>query len=148
VAQLEAEYERLKTGWQSGNRDRERALHLLYLAWMHWADPPFVTGMADDPEAPELWRAVYAHFGGEDAEDAEFLHVAALMAGLMPWGLGDESEWNSRADRMTARSRKFNPSGFSPEYFEGRGKYGWYFAHQARGQADPFAGGSFNQTRP
>lgn len=134
---METEYERLRTGWRNGNREREGGLHLLFLAWMHWADPSFVTGMTDDPEAGDLWRAVYAHFGGEDSEDAEFLHMAALMASLTPWGLGDEAEWKSRADRMTARSRKFRPGGFSPTFFEGRGEYGRYFAHQARAPAGP-----------
>ena len=131
---VERDYRRLKADWENGSRDRDGALHLLFLAWMHWADPPFVTGMEDDPEADGLWRAIYAHFGAEDAEDAEFLHVAGLMAGIFPWGLGDESEWSSRAKRMEARSRHLKPDGFSPEFFEGRRDYGDYFAHQARVQ--------------
>jgi hypothetical protein len=103
---------------------------------MHWADPPFVTGLEEDPNAAELWHDIYAHFGGEDAEDAEFLHVSALMARLFPWELGDEREWSSRADRMAARSLLIKPDGFSPTFFEGRSNYGDYFAHQARGRFD------------
>lgn len=125
-------YRRLKAAWQSGHRNREDALHLLFLAWMHWADPPFVTGMEDDPDAPELWRAIFADFGGEHATDAEFLHVAALMAGLFPPSFGDEREWTEGAGRMKARSGELRPQGFPPETFEGRGAYGEYFAHQAR----------------
>jgi hypothetical protein len=132
---VERDYRRLKADWENGSRDRDGALHLLFLAWMHWADPPFVTGMEDDPEADELWRAIYAHFGGEHAEDAEFLYVASIMADIFPWGLGDESEWSSRAKRMEARSLRLKPDGFSPEFFEGRRDYGDYFAHQARVQA-------------
>lgn len=131
---VDRDYRRLKADWDNGSRDRDDALHLLFLAWMHWADPPFVTGMADAPEADKLWRAIYAYFGGEGAEDAEFLHVAGLMAGIFPWGVGDEGEWSSRAKRMKVRSLHLKPDGFPPEFFEGRGDYGAYFAHQARVQ--------------
>ena len=129
---MEADYRRLKEGWSSGDRDRERALQLFYLAWMHWADPSFVTGMEDDDDAHGLWSVIFDHFGGEEAQDAEFLHVAALMAGLFPWCLGDENEWNARAIRLKARSLELKPDGFPPEFFEGRSDYGAYFAHQAR----------------
>ena len=132
VMGLEAKYRRLKAAWEAGHRDRNDALQLLFLTWMHWADPPFVTGMEDDPEAENLWNNIYEHFGGEVSTDAEFLHVAGLMAGMFPWGLGDEAEWASRATRMRKRSLDLKPQGFSPEDFEGRGDYGDYFAHQAR----------------
>ena len=102
---------------------------------MHWADPPFVTGMKDDPDAEDLWRTIFGYFDGERSTDAEFLHVAGLMAGILPWGLGDEVEWASRAERMKARSLDLEPAGFSPEFFEGRSDYGDYFAHQARASA-------------
>lgn len=130
--QLEPNYRRLKAAWKFGHRDRDDALQLLFLAWMHWADPPFVTGMDDDPEADELWRMIHGYFGGERSTDAEFLHVAGLMAGMFPWGLGDEVEWASCATRMRTRSLNLKPDGFSPEFFEGRSDYGDYFAHQAR----------------
>lgn len=133
--ELEPDYQRLKAAWELGYRDREEALHLLFLAWMHWADPPFVTGMEDDPDAENLWRTIFDYFDGEKSTDAEFLHVAGLMAGIFPWGLGDEVEWASRAQLMKARSLDLVPAGFSPEFFEGRSDYGTYFAHQARASA-------------
>lgn len=129
--ELEPDYKRLKAAWELGHRDREDALHLLFLAWMHWADPPFVTGMDDDPDAEDLWRMIFEHFNGERSTDAEFLYVAGLMAGIFPWGLGDEVEWASRATRMKARSLDLKPDGFSPGFFAGRSDYGDYFAHQA-----------------
>lgn len=133
---METDYRRLKADWQGGSRDRENALHLLFLAWMHWADPPFVTGMGDDPDAKDLWCSIFVHFGGEGAQDAEFLHVAGLMAELFPWALGDEHNWSLRAGRMKARSLRLNPDGFSSGFFHGRGHYGEYFAHQARTRFD------------
>jgi hypothetical protein len=64
----------------------------MFFAWMHWADPPFVTGMADDPMAADLWHETFAHFGGENSTDAEFLYVSGIMAALFPWALGDETQ--------------------------------------------------------
>jgi hypothetical protein len=129
---MEEEYRELRDSWAAGDRDRERALHLLFVSWMHWADPPFVTGMSEDPRATELWHEVFEHFGGEDSADAEFLYVAGLMAELFPWVLGDETVWEATAKRMKARSLQLRPEGFAPELFEGRGDFGEYFAHQAR----------------
>jgi len=132
---MQLDYRRLKAAWESGHHDRDDALQLLFLAWMHWADPPFVTGMEDDPEADRLWRMIFRYFGGEESIDAEFLHVAGMMAGIFPWGLGDEVEWAARATRMQTRALELKPGGFSPEFFEGRSDYGDYFAHQARASA-------------
>ena len=129
---MEDDYRRLREGWLAGDRDRERSLRLLFLAWMHWADPPFVTGMSVDQDAENLWHEVFAHFGGESSSDSEFLHVAGMMAHIFPWALGDEQTWEGAAERMKERSLQLRPEGFTPELFEGRGNYGDYFAHQAR----------------
>jgi hypothetical protein len=129
---MEEDYTQLRDRWDVGDRDREHALRLLFLAWMHWADPPFVTGMSEDPRAEELWHEIFLHFGGEDSCDAEFLHVAGLMAGIFPWVLGDKQAWDAAAERMKMRSLQLRPEGFPPEFFEGRGDFGDYFAHQAR----------------
>jgi hypothetical protein len=128
---MEDDYKQLRDGWEAGDRDRERALHLLFLAWMHWADPTFVTGMSEDPCALQLWQDIFAHFGGEASSDAEFLHVCGLMAQLTPYVLGDEQAWEAAAERMKLRSIYLRPRGFPPELFEGRSQFGDYFAHQA-----------------
>ncbi|RZJ43616.1 MAG: hypothetical protein EON87_11825 [Brevundimonas sp.] len=129
---MEADYRRLKALRVIGSATREDTLHLLFMAWMHWADPPFLTGLEEDPGADEFWRAIFDDFGGEDATDAEFLHVAGMMAHIFPWALGDDEEWDARGQRMMARALQLRPDGFSPAFFEGRGEYGAYFAHQAR----------------
>jgi hypothetical protein len=129
---MEGDYTKLRDRWNAGNRDREQALHLLFFAWMHHADPPFVTGMSDDPRAMELWHDVFAHFGGENSPDPEFLHVAGLMASMFPWLFGDESAWQAIGERMKQRSLRLRPEGFPPDLFVGRGRFGDYFAHQAR----------------
>ncbi|MEO1649058.1 MAG: hypothetical protein AAFR32_09600 [Pseudomonadota bacterium] len=129
---MEDDYRRLRKSWRAGERNRENALHLLFLVWMHWADPPFITGLSDDPYAATLWQEVFAHFGGEGSSDAEFLHVAGLMASIFPWALGDEPAWEAAAERMRQRSLQLRPEGFAPEVFDGRGDFGDYFAHHAR----------------
>jgi len=129
---LEKSYLELRDSWERGDRDREHVLQLFFLSWMHWADPPFVTGMSDDPRANEIWHEIFDFFGGEKSSDAEFLHVAGLMAHLFPWVLGDEIEWMTIVKRLKARSLELQPNGFPAEMFEGRGDYGKYFAGQAR----------------
>jgi hypothetical protein len=131
-AKLEAEYQALKAGWSKGERDREAALRLMFYAWMHWAEPPHVTGLSDDPDSPALWLGAFASLGGEKADGPEFLHAAGMMATLFPWGLGEEALWEQRGREMARRSLLLRPGGFSPAFFEGRGDYGDYFAHQAR----------------
>jgi hypothetical protein len=102
---------------------------------MHWADPPFVTGMSDDPNAIKLWHEIFDFFGGEKSSDPEFLHVAGMMAHIFPWALGDEIEWEAIANRMRLRSLELQPDGFPAEMFEGRSDYGEYFAMQAAHQS-------------
>jgi len=131
---MEAEYRRLKSVWQSGTCPREDALHLLYFVWMHGAEPQFLTGMEFDPDAEKLWGAIFECFGGEQSQDAEFLHVAAIMANLFDFNLCDDGAW----ERMAARSIQLQPEGYSPEDFDGRGEYGEYFAYQARARRASF----------
>ena len=128
---MEEEYKRLRSGWAEGDRDRVRALHLLYLSWWHWAEPEFLTGLSEDPSAVALWHEVFDHFGGEASSDAEFLFVASIMATVTPWGLGDEVHWAAAANRLSARARQLRPNGFSASDFDGRGDYGEYFAHHS-----------------
>lgn len=73
---MEERYAELKARWLAGERDRELGLRLMCFAWMHWTDPPFVTGLADDPMAADLWHEMFAHFGGENSTDAKFLYVS------------------------------------------------------------------------
>jgi hypothetical protein len=129
-AGMESDYQGLKTRWLAGERDRELGLRLMFLAWMHWADPPFVTGLTDDPDAEALWRDVFAYSGGEASMDAEFLFVSGLMAELFSYALGNEDEWSQRGARMKTRALDLHPAALPFSTFENRGEYGKYFAHQ------------------
>ena len=130
---MEAEYLALKLAWLAGERDRELGLHLLFFAWMHWADPPFVTGLEDDPEAERLWLEVFDSMGGDASTDAEFLFVAGIMAETFPHVLGEERQWAARGLAMRCRAMKLQSRGVPLGTFDNRGEYGEYFSHQLRG---------------
>ena len=104
----------------------------MFHAWMHWADPPLVTGLSDDPEAQQLWRDVFDYMGGEVSEDAEFLFAAGLMAELFPYVLGDEGEWAARGSLMKQRALSLQSTALPVSVFQDRGGYGEYFTHQLR----------------
>lgn len=133
---MQEAYTKFKAAWEAGDRTREDSLRLMFLAWMHWADPSHLTGLCADAAAPSLWRAIFEHFGGETSADPEFLYAAGIMANLFPWMLGDEHLWEERADRMLKRADALRPSGFTSRDFEGREDFGDYFAHQARSEGN------------
>lgn len=130
--ELQAQYDTLKESWLRGERSRESNLHLMFLTWMHWADPPSATGLEGDPDALKIWHQIYEHFGGIKSSDIEFLFVAQIMVALFPWALGDEVEWNHVAAGLERRLLASDVSPLSVAMFEGRGEYGKYFAHQLR----------------
>ncbi len=131
------EYQACSTRWREGDRSRELALHTMFLAWMHWADPPFVTGldMADEYEAQALWHDTFQYFGGLASDDAEFLFVAGHMAKLFPWALGREADWIATARKLEEKAANLEPEAYAPERFTGRGSYGEYFAHISKTRA-------------
>jgi len=108
----------------------------MFFAWMHWADPPFVTELSDDPDAERLWREGFDAMGDEASTDAEFLFVAGLMAEIFPYVLGGEREWATRGSDMKSRAMKVQASSLPLSTFDNRGEYGKYFSHQLRGQLD------------
>jgi hypothetical protein len=134
---LQPHYVRLKEAWFRGERSRESDLDLMFHAWMHWADPPFVTGLEGDPDAQRIWHEIYEQLGGLGSSDAEFLFVAKVMATVTPWALGDEAEWNHKASELERRLRTSGISRLHPNVFEGRGEYGKYFSHQLSIDAPP-----------
>jgi hypothetical protein len=135
---LGAAFEVFRGQWDSGERDRELALHLMFLAWYLYLEPPHLTGL-DEARVPiNSLAAVFnaAHDWllpiGVDTEDVEALYVAGLAARLCPWALGEVSLWTARSEAYRARYRLLAPGGISPAVFEGRGAFGDYFAGQAR----------------
>ena len=100
---LASAYERLKQYWDAGNREREVALHLLFLAWYGLCEPPHITGfethnMPSDElqarftELQDTFNQVHKAIESQIDDDPEMLYVVGLMAHLFPYLLGDEPE--------------------------------------------------------
>lgn len=135
---LGAAYDVFRNQWESGERDRELALHLMFLAWYLYLEPAHLTGR-DEARIPdgglaEVFQAAHDWLlpRGAETDDVEALYVAGLAARLCPWALGEPSLWEARSEAYRARYRQLAPDGVSPAVFAGRGAYGEYFAGQAR----------------
>lgn len=131
-------FEAFRAQWDSGERDRELALHLMFLAWYLYVEPPHLTGLDQARIPAGSLAAVFnaAHDWllptGADTADAEALYAAGLAAQLCPWALGEPSLWIARSQAYRARYRQLAPQGIAPAVFDGRGAYGEYFASQTR----------------
>jgi hypothetical protein len=130
---LEGIYNELCRRWAMDAINRDLTLELMFLAWWHWAEPEFLTGLPYTPEAMPLWRMLFEEFGGECSDDPEFLFAAGVMLEITPWALRGDADANEKlGTRMLARSLEVRPQGFAPGYFDESREYGEYFAHHSR----------------
>ena len=131
-----AAYEIVRDEWRRGDRDREHALHLLFLSWYLLIEPPHLTGLeqrrVSSGELAAVFNEVHDYMAPAMKDDAEFLYVVGLMARLAPWLLGDSDVWETRSREYQSQYRQLEPNGIDSKKFEGRGAYGEYFADQAR----------------
>jgi hypothetical protein len=122
--------------WRSGDRDRELALHLLFICWYGQVEPDHVTGFVTDEkttvELQRVFNDVFQYVEPQVEKDPEMLYVVGLMAKLVSWVLGDSHEWESRSERYRQLYRDQRPGGIDPAVFAGRGAYGEYFGSQAQ----------------
>jgi len=129
-------YELLLEHWRAGNRDRDLALHLMFLAWYLSLEPVHLTGLDESrtpsSELPRAFNEAHDTFASTIGQDAEMLFVVGVMARICPWCLGDVHLWDARSAAYRIAYRRLAPNGISPLVFEGRGYYGDYFAGQAR----------------
>ena len=133
---LGAAYEILRNAWRAGDRDRDLALHLMFLAWYLVIEPAHLTGLDEErtpsTEMPLVFTEVHDHFASTIDHDPEMLYVVGLMAQLCPWCIGDVAVWEARSEQYRPAYRRLAPNGNAPSIFEGRGFYGDYFAGQCR----------------
>ncbi len=132
---LAAAYEVLRDAWRSGDRDRELALHLMFLCWYTLIEPPHLTGR-DERRVPSaelgtIFNEVHNYMLPTSQKDPEFFYVVGLMSHLSPWLLGDNDQWEARSQEYRVMYRRLLPNGLEPCVFKGRGAYGEYFASQA-----------------
>jgi hypothetical protein len=131
-------YELLRDQWRSGDRDRELALHLFFLAWYIGIEPPHLTGLDDRRVGEGELDAVISEVhdwllpDGEASDDVESLYVVGLPAQMFPWVLGDEDLWTARGIAYHRRYWQLARDGLDPAVFEGRGAYGDYYGEQVR----------------
>ena len=140
---LGAAYGLLVQQWQCGDRDRDLALHLMFLAWYLCAEPPFLTGMDDEARNSieghsgslgEIFVEVHDDLHRRMPLDPEFNYVVSVMASVCPWACGPPptDSWEEMAVQRRQTYERLVPQGFVAEVFEGRGFYGDYFAHMVR----------------
>ena len=133
---LGAAYEILRDEWRGGDRNRELALHLMFLSWYLLIEPVHLTGLDEErvstDELTAIFNEVHEHVAPAKSGDAEVLYVVGLMAQLSPWLLGDNATWEARSNVYRLLYRALEPNGLDSGVFEGRGAYGEYFASQAR----------------
>jgi len=135
---LGAAFEVLCDQWRAGERDRELALHLLFLAWYLNVEPAHLTGLDEtrvsSKELPGIFNEVHDWLlpDGAASSDAEALYAAGLPARMFPWVLGDHEVWTARSESYRLRYRELAPDGIAGSIFEGRGAYGEYYGQQAR----------------
>ena len=126
----------LREAWRGGDRDRELALHLLFVCWYGLLEPEHITGFKDDEETANQLRRTFGEVHGYAEpgieRDPEMLYTVGLMANLAPWLLGDLAEWEDRSNHYRRLYRALAPEGLDPAVFDGRGAYGEYFGSQAR----------------
>jgi len=126
AASLGRAYDALVVRWKEGARDRETALHLLFLIWYGLAEPPYLTGLKDVNRTRIV--ELFQRLGGEFSTDPEVLFVVSVMCEIAPWALGEESYWREIGRRFRLRLRETPDAGISKQTFTRRGSYGYYFA--------------------
>ena len=127
---MRAEWDILFAQWSEGARTREAALHLLFLSWYSCSEPQYLSGLEGVVPPEGFIDELFEFLGGEETQDTEVLYVVAVMVEVAAWCLGEEKIWERVARGFWARLDGHVPA---PEVFAGRGEYGEYFSHQARG---------------
>jgi hypothetical protein len=134
-------YKILKEQWDSGDRDRDLGLHLMFLAWFGTCEPDYITGFTKSWEETRkellpVFAEVHAYFEPKIHKDVEMLYVVGLIAHMHWFMLNDDIEiakvWEERSEKYQEQYRAIAPNGIDPSIFLNRGAYGDYFAGQAK----------------
>ena len=131
-------FEVIRDQWRAGERDRELALHLMFLAWYLNIEPAHLTGLDEtrisSKDLVEMFNEAHDWLLPDEAasDDAEALYAAGLPARMFPWVLGDHDLWSARSESYRLRYRELAPDGIAGSIFDGRGAYGEYYGQQAR----------------
>ncbi len=89
--------------WTSGLRDRETALHLMFLSWYSCAEPPYFTGLPCSGAFKEIFLEAFESLSGKESGDVEVCYVVGVMASLFPWCLGKDEHWTQVGAELLRR---------------------------------------------
>jgi hypothetical protein len=153
----------LLSRWQSGLRDEETFLRLIFLFWYSRTEPNFLTGL-DEAQLEEFTvDTLMSDIGGEAGLSAESRFVIAILGhSAYAFGFGDEAAWQEKSRRFLVEAAEMEPQ--SPLFgdwrfligeagdsrnlktkiereiharFDGRGSMGGYLAHVLSGMVRP-----------
>ncbi|HTK37091.1 MAG TPA: hypothetical protein VL325_01250 [Pyrinomonadaceae bacterium] len=129
-------YKILKAAWDKGNRDREVALHLMFIAWYGIIEPSHITGFIEsDEEKHKLNQVlfdVHEHFKARISDDAEMLYTFGLMASMEYYMLERPDYWEKIGIEYRPLYRALAPNGLDSSIFKDRGAYGEYYEMQSQ----------------
>jgi hypothetical protein len=136
---LHAAFVVLRDHWLAGNRDRETALHLAFLAWYMMVD--FGTGYEEvqteetDIELATMFGEAHEWLDADGTSDPEVVYVFHVMMEVGTLFADEHGGcWeDSRRDAYRKRIQRLWPAGPNPELFAERGFYGDYFRMQSTG---------------
>jgi len=132
---LAAAYTALKSAWETGDRDREVALHLFFLSWYCLVEPAHLTGVPDrsslSGDLNKTLAEAHDYLDPARSNDAETLYVTGLAAHLFWYMFANSEIWERRANDYRARYRELAPGGLDLAIFRDRGAYGDYYGRQA-----------------
>ena len=134
-------YKILKSAWDSGNRDREVGLHLMFIAWYGIVEPSHITGFTETPEEKhelsDVLFEIHEYFKDKIQNDAEALYAFGLMANMF-WFMFERDEyWEPIGPSYKKRYRELEPGGLDPSIFKNRGAYGEYYEGQVNASKLP-----------
>lgn len=132
---LAAAYAILTEQWETGDRDRELGLHLLFISWYGMIEPKHITGFEKSIEVfhelERMFELVHAFFEPNIREDAEMLWVVGLVTHMQWFMFTDREKWKAISQEYHKLYRALEPNGIDPTIFDGRGAYGDYFKRNA-----------------
>ena len=113
--------------WNSGARDEQTALRLLFLLWYNIVEPINLTGLPQDTD-PSLFIKVFEEAGGESKASPTILFAVGKMAEMFPWAIGEEKEWEAISRKLIEKAVNEKPD-ISANTFAGCGTAGDYIQH-------------------
>jgi len=133
---LSAAYAVLKEQWETGDRDRELGLHLMFISWYGMIELKHITGFEESIDTfhalEKMFEEVHSFFEPGINDDAEKLYVVGLVTHMQWFMFSNREKWEAISIEYRKAYRSLAPEGIEPTIFDDRGAYGDYFGRHAR----------------